>query len=150
MQKGVHYDKTYAATPNQHSARILQAIMVRYGMKRLAFDITMAYCNAKLPPDQAVAVRYPNGFRRYKKVNGMSVELYMALMLNLYGHPAAGRNWDKTRNAGIKQDFSKQPWTVLRCIKEPCLFYFELTRPNTVERVYALIHTKRCRHDRRQ
>ena len=65
----------------------------------------------------------------------------MALMLNLYGHPAAGRNWDKTRNAGIKEDFSKQPWTVLRCIKEPCLFYFELTRPNTVERVYALIHT---------
>ena len=81
MQKGVHYDKTYAATPNQQSARILQAIMIRYGMKRLAFDITMAYCNAKLPPDQAVAVRYPNGFRRYKKVNGMSVELYMAVIL---------------------------------------------------------------------
>ena len=48
MQKGVHFDKTYASTPIQHTCKMLQAIMVKHKLHRLTFDIKMAYCQADL------------------------------------------------------------------------------------------------------
>ena len=58
MQKGIHYDKTFAATPGQNASRILQAILVRYKWKRKCFDIKQAYCWAKLPDDKLIALKY--------------------------------------------------------------------------------------------
>ena len=141
LQKGIHYDKTYASTPNQNSSRLLLAIMVRYRMKQLAFDVSMAYANANLPKNEYVAVRYPAGFKRYKTVNGKQVELFMALIKNLYGLPQAGRHWEKTRNRVLISLFSKSPWTIKQSIKEPCLFYIRRHTATGTERVFALIHT---------
>ena len=98
MQKGIHFDRTYASTPVQHSTKILQELMVKEKLKRLAFDIKQAYCQADLPSHERIAVRYPEGFRRY---NEKSEELFMMLKKNLYGHPAAGRVWEKERNKQI-------------------------------------------------
>ena len=141
LQKGIHYEKTYASTPSQNSTRLLQAIMVKYRMRRLAFDVEMAYPNADLPKHEHIAVRYPDGFKRYRTVNGRREELYMALIKNLYGLPQAGRHWEKTRNREILKIFDKKPWTIKQCIKEPCLFYITRHTTSGVERVYALIHT---------
>ena len=145
LQKGVHFDSTYASTPSQNSTRLLMAIMVRFRMRRLAFDISMAYCNADLPDGQKIAIRYPNGFKRFKTIDGINHELFMVLIRNLYGHPAAGRHWEKTRNKGLMDDFhNKGPWTIKQCIKEPCLFIINLKKPHGTERVFALIHTDDC------
>ena len=120
LQKGVHFDSTYASTPSQNSTRLLMAIMVRFRMRRMSFDISMAYCNAELPEGQKIAIRYPNGFQRFKTIDGIRHELFMVLIRNLYGHPAAGRHWEKTRNKGPMDDFhNKGPWTIKQCIKEP-------------------------------
>ena len=96
MQRGIHYDKTYSSTPRQHTCKGLQAMMVRLKLLRLAFDIKMAYCRAKLPDEHKIAVRYPEGFRRYHP--DTQEELFMILRGNLYGHPGAGRYWEKERN----------------------------------------------------
>ena len=141
LQKGIHYDKTYASTPNQNSTKLLQAIMVKYRMRRLAFDIFMAYANAELPEKEFIAVRYPAGFKRYRTVNGKKEELFMALIKNLYGLPQAGRHWEKTRNREVLKMFSTKPWTIKQCIKEPCLFYITRQTASGVERVFAIIHT---------
>jgi site-specific DNA-cytosine methylase len=119
MQQGVHFDRTYSSTPIMHSTKILQALMVRYKLHRLAFDIKQAYCQADLPADQMIAVRYPEGFRRYSEAGE---ELYMILRKNLYGHPAAGRTWEKRRNKVIMELFNNDEWTCKRCVKEPCMF----------------------------
>jgi len=58
MQRGVHYDQTFAATPGQHSSRVLQAIMVRNKYKRLAWDIKQAYCWAEVDSNELFAVKY--------------------------------------------------------------------------------------------
>ena len=64
MQKGVHYDNTFAASPNSNSSRLLQALMVHKGWSRMTWDITQAYLKAPLPPGRRVAIKYPEGFKR--------------------------------------------------------------------------------------
>ena len=69
----------------------------------------------------------------------------MVLIRNLYGHPAAGRHWEKTRNKGLMDDFhNKGPWTIKQCTKEHCLFINTLKKPHGTEKVYALIHADDC------
>jgi hypothetical protein len=141
LQKGIHFDKTFSSTPNQHTSRILQAMMVKEKMKRMAMDIKMAYCNADMPNDQLIAVRYPSGFTRTDAETGE--ELYMILRKNLYGHPTAGMHWEQERNKVIMETFNTRDrlWTCKRCIKDPCLFVIKRTVDKTVRRIYMLIHT---------
>ena len=44
MQKGVHYEESYAHTPKQETSRLLSALAVLLGLQRHAFDIANAYC----------------------------------------------------------------------------------------------------------
>ena len=81
MQKNVHFTETFVASPNQHTARLLQALCVIFKWKRKAFDIKQAYTRADLPPGKLIALRYPIGFRR----NRGTKELFMLLKKNLYG-----------------------------------------------------------------
>ena len=133
MQKGVHFHETFAASPNQHTMRMLQALCVIRGYKRLSFDIKQAYTRAEIPPGDLIALRYPVGFRRQKD----GQETYMLLKKNLYGHPAAARAWTKTRDAFIEEEFNKDGWRCVKCIMDPCLFRFTKGK----EEVMALIHT---------
>ena len=104
----------------------VQALMVKKGWNRKAFDITQAYTRADLPPGKKIALIYPDGFKRYDE-NGN--ELYMLLQKNLYGHPAASRAWSFTRDQFILEDFNSddevpegERWSCHRCIMDPCLF----------------------------
>jgi hypothetical protein len=134
MQKGVHFDKTYASTPDTHATRMLQAMVVKYGLYRAAFDIEQAYCQAGMPEDERVAVRYPAGFKRY---DSEGKELFMLLIRNLYGHPAGGRHWEKERNKVLMKEFSLDGYTIKAMVKEPCMF---LVRKDK-EVAYMLLHT---------
>lgn len=139
LQKGIHFDKTFSATPNQHTSRLLQALMVKHKMFRLAMDIKMAYCNANMPNDQLISVRYPTGFTRKHPETGE--ELFMILRKNLYGHPAAGKHWQDERNKVILETFNTQGWTCHKCVKDPCLFVLSRTIEGVTARTYMLIHT---------
>ena len=44
MQKEVHYNETFAATPRESTARIMCALVVQLNLVRRAFDITKAFC----------------------------------------------------------------------------------------------------------
>ena len=101
---------------------------------------TLNYQKAK-----KLAIRYPNGPPQIKTIDDKRQELFMVIIRNRYGHPAAGMHWEKTRNKGLMDDFhNKGPWTIKKCINEPCLFTIKLKRPHGTEKVYAFIHTDDC------
>lgn len=135
MQKGVHFKETYAPTPSQNSSRLLQALMVLYRLKRLTFDVAQAYCQSDLPADERIAVRYPDGFKRKHPETGE--ELFMILKKSLYGHPAAGRYWDKHRNETVLRLFNEDGYKAKRSVREPSLVV--ITRGE--EYAFALTHT---------
>jgi hypothetical protein len=120
MQKGVHFDKTFSATPQECTARMLCAMIVLFNMFRGAFDITKAFCWATLPPGDQIALEYPEGFKEF---NATTKEpLFMILRKNLYGHPAAGRQYGKQRDSILLIRFNELCWTCLRTRMDPCLF----------------------------
>lgn len=139
MKQGIHYDKTYSSTPIQHTIKVMQAIMVSLKLKRLTFDIKMAYCKADIPEEYKIAVRYPDGLRRFQPETGE--ELFMILRRNLYGHPAAGRLWEKERNKVLNELFNCGPWSIKRSRKDPCLYLVKHTSEGRVRRAWAMIWT---------
>ena len=137
MQKGVHYDETYTAAPNQHTGRLLQALMVRLKWSRLTFDISAAYCHADLPDGKEIILQYPKGFQ---PTNDKGEKLYMLMKKNLYGHPAAGRQWSITRDKFILKRFNTDGWSATKCKMDPCLFHLR----KDGEEMLALIYTDDC------
>ena len=43
MKKGVHYDKPFAATPNQHSSRMQKSMLVTHKRQSKCFCIKQSY-----------------------------------------------------------------------------------------------------------
>ena len=43
----------------------------------------------------------------------------MVLRKNIYGHPAAGKQWAETRDAYILERFNRPGWTCTRSIYDP-------------------------------
>ena len=147
MQKGVHYFETYAATPQPETARILVCIAVQFNWQRRAWDVELAYAWADIPVNERLALAYPKGCERYHPTTGEP--LYIILMKNLYGDPAAGRRWSIHRDNKILSEFqtrdlsANEVWTVKRTIMDPCLFHITLkVRSQKVKhRMYVSIHT---------
>ena len=72
MRKSFGFDhtyETYAATPDLSTTRIMQALMVLYGWKPLAFDIKMAYINADIPLEEQVPVQFEKSMRKARSVS---------------------------------------------------------------------------------
>lgn len=146
MQKNIHFDETFAPSPNQNATRLLQAVMVQRRWKQYAFDIKQAYTHADLPDGKRIALKYPPGFERFDEDGN---PLYMLLLKNLYGHPAASRAWSKTRDAFILEYFNDPKlmpgWSCRRCRADPCVFRFTFTDPRKedakMQEAIALIHT---------
>ena len=91
----------------EYSSKFLQALVVKYQLRRLTFDMKMAYFHAKVPEEQLNAVRYPEDLCRYNEAGG---ELFGILRTNLYGAPQAGRLWEKEQYAGIMELFNTDGW----------------------------------------
>ena len=58
---------------------------------------------------EKVPLRYPEGLRpkRFNPETGQYEELFGLLVKNLYGHPAASRNWGIARDKWIHDTFSE-------------------------------------------
>ena len=61
----------------------------------------------------------------------------MILKKSLYGHPAAGRYWDKHRNETVLRLFNEDGYKARRSVREPSLVV--ITRGE--EYAFALTHT---------
>jgi hypothetical protein len=141
MQKGVHFDKTFSATPQESTCRVLCALVVLYDLFRGAFDITKAFCWADLPPGDQIAVKYPEGFKEYDEFGN---ELFMILRKNLYGHPAAGRQFGKQRDSVLMKRFNENGWTATRCRSDPCLFLMRRMYQDRQQWLLMLVHVDDC------
>ena len=150
MKRGIHYEETFAASPNQHSMRLLQALLVKHKWYRKSFDIKQAYLHAPLDKSQYVSIKYPKGFEQFEtdehgeeilNDRGHRIPLYGIIVRNIYGHPAASRGWNKHRDAFILKQFNRDVtvpnpnptpqsptityrWTCTRPLMDPCLFKF--------------------------
>ena len=126
VTKGIHYHDVFSPSPNQHTERLLQAMMVIYHLYNLAWDIKQAYTWAPMPAGERIAVVYPDGFKRYGPIdsNGERHELYMVLEKNLYGMPSAGRGWGLHRDKTINRLFNSEElgWQCRKMTNDPCLF----------------------------
>ena len=138
MQKGVHYDKTFAATPRENTARFICALVVLLNLFRGAFDITKAYCWADRPKDKLLALKYPDGFQEYHPETGE--ELFLILRKNLYGDPAAGRLFGKARDKVLLKKFNSDGFHCTRCRMDPCLFVITYEG----KRAWMLAHVDDC------
>jgi hypothetical protein len=117
MFKGIHFDNTFTPTPQDDTANVLCALAVRFNLKRRVWDIEKAYCTA--PRKTQIALSYPDGFKEF---DSDGRELFMVLLRNLYGDPAAARNFGEDRDEKLLNTFSQGPWSITRCFMDPCIF----------------------------
>ena len=137
--KGVHYNETFSAAPDMISSRLIGVICMLEGMVRICWDVRTAYLNAECAPSERVPLRYPPEFRHYRiDKDGNKHELFGLLLKNLYGHPAAARNWGKTRDAWIMEYFNTDSFTCIMCPSDECVF--KITGPID-ESFIMIIHT---------
>jgi len=147
MQKGVHYFETYAATPQPETARILICIAIRHNWYRRAWDVELAYAWADLPVNERLALSYPKGCERAHPTTGEP--LYIILLKNLYGDPAAGRRWSIHRDNKLLSEFNTKEnnptdtWKCIRTVMDPCLFHITLLVKghHVVSQMLVSIHT---------
>ena len=66
VQKGIHFNETFASTstPSTATTRVMQAMAVGHNLYRHAFDISAAFLWASREPE-LIAIKYPPGFRRF-------------------------------------------------------------------------------------
>ena len=138
MQRGIHFFETYAATPQPETASVMMALAVQLNLKRRSWDIEKAYCWANIPRNERMAIKHPDGFKRFHPET--NEELFMILMKNLYGDPAAGRRWSTQRDEKLLSTFSHQGWSIKRTIMDPCLFFIK----NADQFMLLSIHTDDC------
>jgi site-specific DNA-cytosine methylase len=138
MKKGIHYFETFAPTPSEDTARVLQCLTLRHNLVRKCGDIEKAYCWAKVPPGELIALSYPEG---YRKMDEQGEELFMIMRRNLYGHPAAARAWTRERDSQLLKHFNEDGWTCTQTRMDPCLF---LITDRRGKRAWMLIHTDDC------
>ena len=141
MQKGVHFNETYAATPQEDTGRLLVCLAVQYNLQRRSYDVAKAYCCADIPPEERNILCYPDGFKRFDKIT--REQLFMIGLKNLYGDPAAGRRWSVHRDRKMLTEFSsteerKTPWLSKRTVMDPTLFKLTYKPPNK-PRQYMLL-----------
>lgn len=141
MQKGVHFDRTFSATPQEATSRIMSALVVAYNLHQAAFDITKAFCWAELPLKDQIAVCYPEGF---KKADKDGKPLYMILRKNLYGRPDAGRLFGQQRDATLLDRFNKGGWQCKSMRMDPCLFLVTRDYSGVKQWALLLIHVDDC------
>ena len=90
MQKGIHYDETYAPVASWKSIRLLLILVAKYGWHSKQLDYVLAFPQA--PVEKEIYMRIPKGFKMDGKYN--SEEHVLKLHRNVYGQKQAGRVWN--------------------------------------------------------
>ena len=76
MQKGVHYDESFSATPKIETCRLMVVLRVLRRLASRCFDVSNAYAWAGR--GKMIALRYPRGMEQYRD----GEEVYMCLEKN--------------------------------------------------------------------
>ena len=139
MSKGIDYDDVFSPSPNQNTARLLNALLVSRRLFRKCWDIKLAYCNAPLYNNEMIAIRYPRDFERPDQYGR---ETFMVLKKNIYGHPAAGKQWADTRDAFIRSRFNEGAWSCVTSVYDPTLFYIRNSDIN--EEAWLSVYVDDC------
>ena len=114
--EGIHHDgKSFAASPSQHTQKILMSLVAGLDYDCLSWDIKTAYLFGERK--KPVCLSYPQGFRRDK--NGEA--LFMVARRGHYGEINAGRMWAETRTKKILEMYDDKTWSVHICKTDPCL-----------------------------
>ena len=120
MIKGIHYSMVFTPTPSLTAGKLVQGLAVKDNLNRFACDIDQAFTAAENEKEGQIAVRLPDGMKRYDE-NGK--ELYGILLRNLYGAPDAPLLWAKCFSEYMHGDMATQEgWKVEHMTYEPCLW----------------------------
>ena len=104
------------------STRLLGVIGLLDNRHRICWDVKTACLNAECAPSERVPLKYPPEIRQYKTdSNEVKHELFGMLLKNLYGHPAAARNWSKTRDLWIDKTFNPNGYACKKCPSDECV-----------------------------
>lgn len=120
MQKGVHYNETYAPTPNMNTTRMLMALVVKENLSQKCWDVVKAYTWRKMKDSELLILKYPTGFERYDPQTGEP--LFMIMRRNLYGAPHAAKLYIDHRDEFIMKAYNRDGWTCKKSTADPCLF----------------------------
>ena len=91
MQKGIHYDQTYAPVASWKSIRLLLIMVAKYGWHSKQLDYVLAFPQA--PVEKEIYMKIPKGFKMSDGFN--SEEHVLKLHRNVYGQKQAGRVWNQ-------------------------------------------------------
>ena len=114
MQKGKHYDQTYAPVASWNSIRLLLTMTAVHGWHTKQLDYVAAFPQA--PVERELYMKIPKGIK--VKVEGNVNDYVLKLHRNIYGQKQAGRVWNDylvkklLKEVGFKQSKEDQ-----------CLFY---------------------------
>ena len=123
MEKGKHYDQTYAPVASWASIRLVLALVAANNWHTTQIDYVLAYPPA--PVEREVNMEIPRG---YELADGKNKRDYaFKLHANLYGQKQAGRVWYQYLSKRLVEDVG---FTKLRV--DECVFY----KGNTVYVLY--------------
>ena len=89
MQKGIHYDQSYAPVASWNSIRLLLTMTAVHGWHTKQLDYVAAFPQA--PVERELYMKIPKGV----SLKGKSSEAYvLKLHKNTYGQKNAGRVWN--------------------------------------------------------
>ena len=121
LVSGVHYQETYAPSPDNFSNIFVSALGLTRDWKIVQFDVTTAYLQSAQQHNECanLILEYPKGWGGVDEEG----ERYLALLKSpVYGHPTAARSWSKTVTEWINEFFGSKGWDVGVMHSEPCLF----------------------------
>ena len=113
MQKGIHYDQTYAPVATWKSIRLLLIMVAKYGWYSKQLDYVLAFPQA--PVEKELYMSILKGF----KLNVPSTDDHvLKLHRNVYGQKQAGRVWNQYL---VNKLVKELRFTQSRI--DPCVFY---------------------------
>jgi hypothetical protein len=113
MERGVHYDESYAPVASWNSIRLLLAMAATHGWHTIQLDFVAAFPQA--PVERELYMEVPRGVY----IDGVrnTKDYVLRLKKNLYGQKQAGRVWNQYLTKKLKQIGFKQSEV------DECLFY---------------------------
>ena len=90
MQKGIHYDETYAPVVKWNSLRLILTLSALYNWHTVKLDYVLAYPQA--PVEKELYMKIPKGFEIDE---GKTEDYILDIHRNIYGQKQAGRVWNK-------------------------------------------------------
>ena len=123
VARGKEFWATFAPSPGCNITRLMQYLVVAFGMIRMATDVTTAYLYGRVKKEERLPVKLPRDVEVRDPVTGE--ELFPCLLGSVYGFPSAGRRWAHTFQEFILgATFNTNHWSSFKARYGPCLYMF--------------------------